>query len=51
VAPGTYFPSVDDGYYVMIKPLAPGSHTLHFHGTVAAFGFALDITYHLTVTP
>jgi hypothetical protein len=51
VAAGTYFPSVDDGFYVMLRPLATGSHTLHFHGTVAAFGFTLDITYHLTVTP
>lgn len=51
VGAGTYFPSVDDGYYVMIKPLTLGNHTLHFHGTVAALSFTLDITYHLTVTP
>ncbi|MGD0696992.1 MAG: hypothetical protein ABSB82_19415 [Terriglobia bacterium] len=41
---GTYFPGVDDGYYVMLAPLPPGNHTLHFTA-----GTWLDITYHLNV--
>ena len=45
---GLTSPSVSDGYYLMLEPLLPGSHTLHFTGGVP--GFELDITYHLTVT-
>jgi len=44
---GTYFPAVDDGYYLMVAPLPPGHHTIHFHGATSAF--SLDITYHLNV--
>jgi hypothetical protein len=47
---GKTYIGVDDGIYVMLKPLRPGDHTLHFSG---AFGpppaFSLDVTYHLTV--
>jgi len=46
--------SVADGYYVMLAPLATGSHTIHFSG---AFKFSdapedfipLDMTYYVTV--
>jgi len=48
-AAGTYFPAVDDGIYVMLSPLPPGRHTIHFHGYFPAFNFTLDITYHLSV--
>jgi hypothetical protein len=48
---GTYFPAVDDGVYVMLQPLSPGSHLLHFTGSFPAFSFSLDVTYHLTVSP
>jgi len=48
-AAGTYFPGVDDGIYVMLYPLPPGKHTVHFHGYFPAFNFNLDITYHLRV--
>jgi len=49
---GTYGPSVDDGIYLMLTPLRPGQHTIHF--TSASQGsilgdFALDVTYHLTI--
>ena len=49
---GVYGPSVDDGIYLMLAPLRPGQHTIHF--TAASQGsfagpFALDVTYHLTV--
>ena len=39
--------AVADGYYLMLKPLSPGAHTLHFVGTIP--GFSLDITYHLRI--
>jgi hypothetical protein len=44
---GHYEPLVPDGYYLMLKPLPPGPHTLHFTGGFP--GFTLEITYHLTV--
>ncbi len=44
-----YLPCTDDGIYVMLPPLAPGQHTIHFAGKSGAF--SLDVTYHLTVTP
>jgi hypothetical protein len=47
--PGTYTPMVGDGFYVMLAPLSAGQHTVHFHGEIPAFGFKLDVTYHLTV--
>ncbi len=50
-AAGTYSLAVDDGFYVMIEPLAPGARTLHFGGTLDCCAFTLDITYNLTVTP
>ena len=46
---GTYFPSVDDGYYVMVAPLPIGQHTIHFHGTAGPY--LLDVTYHINVNP
>jgi hypothetical protein len=45
---GQYFPSVDDGFYLMLAPLSAGKHTLRFGGT-AASGASQDITYSLTV--
>jgi hypothetical protein len=44
---GTYFPGVDDGYYVMVGPLPVGDHTIHFHG--AAGPYVLDVTYDIHV--
>lgn len=38
--------AVSCGYYLMLAPLPPGQHTIHF----AAAGF-LDVTYNLTVVP
>jgi hypothetical protein len=49
VSAGVYSPSVDDGYYVLLKPLSVGIHTLHFHAESSG-GFALDVTYNLIVT-
>jgi hypothetical protein len=46
-----YF-GVADGYYVMLKPLSQGAHTVHFEGAFVADGevlFGLSVTYNLTV--
>ena len=43
-APAGHYQEVADGYWVLLDPLSPGEHTIHF----AAAGF-LDVTYHLTV--
>jgi len=46
---------VTDGYWIMLKPLPPGSHTLFFSGTETyppgSFGvsFTVAATYHLTI--
>ncbi len=45
---GYYSPVIDDGVYVLLSPLAPGAHTLHFQGTWP-WGSTLDITYKLSV--
>lgn len=47
--PGTYGPSVDAGYYLMLAPLSVGEHTLHFTGSLTFFGLNLDVMYNLTV--
>ena len=46
---GTYGPSMDEGFYLMVAPLSVGRHTIHFHGALTDLPFTLDITYHLTV--
>jgi hypothetical protein len=49
IADGTSSPAVADGVHLMLAPLPPGPHTLHFHGEFPLFNFSLDITYYLTV--
>jgi hypothetical protein len=57
VAPaGSTSPSVSDGYFVILKPLSVGRHTIHFGGTadLTSSGgpiFIQDITYNITVSP
>ena len=59
VPAGTVSQSASDGYYLMLRPLQPGHHTIHFSFTTVvgqqADGSPLtaseDITYHLTVVP
>ena len=46
---GSHGPLISDGYFVLLKPLSPGSHTIHLKG-VANNGFAVEVTYRLTVT-
>lgn len=49
---GTISASVANGFYLMLTPLRPGQHTIHFGGTFGdPINFTLDITYHLTVIP
>jgi hypothetical protein len=38
---------VSDGYWLMIKPLSPGLHTVHVEGAVP--GFLEDVTYQISV--
>jgi hypothetical protein len=38
-----------DGYWVMLKPLSPGEHTLQFHGEALGGEFVQDVTYYITV--
>jgi hypothetical protein len=45
--PGTYEPCVDAGYYLAVRPLPPGEHTIHLTGSRP--GFDLDVTYNITV--
>lgn len=39
--------SAADGYYLLIKPMPQGHHTLHFRGVAGTF--ALDVTYNIFV--
>lgn len=49
--------AISDGFWVMMPPLAPGEHALHFSGRYCEFDSfdthplagGVDITYHLTV--
>lgn len=47
--------SVSDGIFIMLQPLTPGNHTIHFTGLVLANptlgtqSFATDATYYLVV--
>jgi hypothetical protein len=47
---GRYFPALQDGYYLLLAPLAPGRHTIRFGGDAFFNGdFSQDITYHLNI--
>ena len=46
---GTYYPSVSDGYYVMLAPLPVGEHVIRLLGEIPLFEFSQDITFNLTV--
>jgi hypothetical protein len=47
---GVYAPAVDEGYYVMLKPMSEGGHTLRIR-SADSNGFDQDVTYHLSVRP
>jgi hypothetical protein len=42
-------PCADEGYYLVLSPLTPGHHTIHFGG--AYNSTSVDVTYDLTVQP
>ena len=47
-------PSVDAGFYLLLRPLPPGIYELHWEGSAqgCSFGdFTQNVTYHLTITP
>jgi hypothetical protein len=48
VPAGIYSPAVDDGYYLLLQPLAPGTHTIQFQvsGSVVQ-----NVNYTVTVVP
>jgi hypothetical protein len=41
--------AVSDGYWIMLTPLPPGTHTVSFGGAAPALGFSTLATYTLTV--
>ena len=41
-------PSVDAGFHVVLAPLQPGEHTIHFHADLPD-GSIQDVTYELTI--
>jgi hypothetical protein len=42
--------AVSDGCWVIVEPLHPGYHVIHFHGTWNICpGCYQDVTYHLTI--
>ena len=45
------YPAAANGYYVMLKPLPRGWHTITFGGSGFLNGdFSIDVTYHLRVS-
>ena len=42
--------SVADGFWVLIRPLSPGTHTISFGGAYPPGPFTTFVTYTLTVT-
>lgn len=51
VPAGIFSPAVDEGYYVHLRPLEAGDHTLRVRADNLGTGFFLDVMYHLTVVP
>lgn len=52
VTPGTYT-SVSDGYWLMVKPLPPGTHYIHTFGAFdyTQGDFTENVLYKVTVSP
>lgn len=51
ITPGTRDPAVADGYWVLLKKLGPGHHTIRIVTSAFGGGFNLDVTYELEVGP
>lgn len=45
--PAQVFPSASNGYYVMLRPLSPGTHTLNFGGALPRMLQAVTYTLHV----
>lgn len=43
--------SISDGYWIMLKPLPPGTHTVQFGGAFPTANVSVNVIYSLTVTP
>jgi hypothetical protein len=43
--------AVVDGYWLMLKPLSAGRHVIRFTASNPTTGFALEVTYNVTVKP
>jgi hypothetical protein len=55
VPAGTYGPTVSDGYYLILKPLTKGQHTIEFAGSIpnpnAPFGSVeINVEYTLNIS-
>ena|SRR5437660_21751 len=42
-------PSAEQGYYLFVRPLSRGTHTIRWIASGWIPGFSQDVTYHLTV--
>jgi hypothetical protein len=47
---GTTTPNLSDGYWLLLAPLSAGAHTIIINGAGNS-GFAVVVTYHLTIVP
>jgi hypothetical protein len=45
------WPNFIDGYWLMLKPLPVGQHTIRFGGGNSSMGFAVEVTAHFRVVP
>ena len=43
--------TISDGYWVEVKGLDPGEHTIEFTGGATAFDFVTHVLYHITIEP
>lgn len=41
--------AVASGYYMMLKPLSKGTHTVHYHMEIVAWGAVQDGTFNITI--
>lgn len=46
---GELQPILTDGYWVMLRPLSPGKHVLHYKGSYIHLGWVVDVTYEIEV--
>ncbi|CAN5594264.1 hypothetical protein BH18THE1_BH18THE1_04620 [soil metagenome] len=52
IAPNTHSQAVSDGWFIMLEPLKPGPHVLHFHADQNAIpgkDTLIDVTYNLMI--